>query len=85
VAEDGTLVVGQQHGEDVTLATQLRVAQGVHAACDADEAAVGDPVVDRVRAEAEPQQLAPRHESVLARRQRVDRPFDGTEPAHMTG
>jgi hypothetical protein len=73
MAEDG-LVADRQHGREQTaLPTQLRMPDGVHATFEPQQPARRQPVVDRIRPEPEPEQLSPRHHTVLARREVLDR------------
>jgi hypothetical protein len=83
MAQHRAVSAAQDDGEDAALGPQLRVAEGVDAALDADQSLRANAVVNRLDAETQAQELPPRHDAVLASRQPPNRFIDRTWTSHV--
>jgi len=78
VAEHGPRAAGQDRGHPAALERSRRVADGVHARPLDVEATVGDPVLDRPPADAQPHELPTGDAPVLPRGEPRDQGVDRT-------
>jgi hypothetical protein len=85
MAQHGALAGTEHDSQHGAFSAQLGVADGVDAMVDPRQPPGRQPVVDRILSKTQAQQLPPRRQPVLLRRQRQDPALDRVRTAHVAG